>query len=667
MILDELLLADFGVYRGDQSIDLTPTSPDKPIVLFGGLNGGGKTTLLDALQLALYGRNARCSNRGALSYPEYLQKCIHSQADKGEGAAVEVQFRYRTEGREQILRVCRSWHVTKSGAVPERLEVLRVKPDKKKGEEDELDSALTDAWAEYVEAFMPLGISNLFFFDGEKIEGFADVDNASELLRTAIGALLGLDLVEQLSTDLGVLERRKRTESKTEGEQHKIEIATMEVKGLAERVADLCAQKGAAQNALDMARKALGRLERRFQKEGGEVYEQRSVLEAQRNAIVEQLRDARAQLRDLAADVTPLLVVEEAVVAIQGQDAREQEAERASDLVAVLTERDVELVKSLEGLKISHDARSSIDDFLARDRQERARAAEHDCYLGMSADARGVLSSLTPALAAARQQVSEIVGRIRRIRKELDRIEQRLESVPSQEAIAALQNEREQARVRMEAAKARLAGIDLELGQARRMKEKRDTQLNRLIEAKTHDDLVGEDAQRMIKHAKRVRATLQVFRERLVERHVQRIEQLILDSFRQLLRKQSLVSKLTIDPRTFVVEMSDRNGAVLAPDRLSAGERQLLATSMLWGLARASGRSLPAVIDTPMGRLDSNHRTHLIQRYFPYASHQVLLLSTDEEIDEGYFAKLKPHVGRSYRLDFDDQAGATEIKPGYFW
>ncbi|MEM9492336.1 MAG: DNA sulfur modification protein DndD, partial [Myxococcota bacterium] len=154
---------------------------------------------------------------------------------------------------------------------------------------------------------------------------------------------------------------------------------------------------------------------------------------------------------------------------------------------------------------------------------------------------------------------------------------------------------------------------------------------------------------------------------RLVARNVKRIEKLILDSFRQLLRKKTLVSSMTIDPKSFSVELRDRNGDKLSPERLSAGERQLLAVSMLWGLARASGRPLPAVIDTPLGRLDSTHRSLLVERYFPYASHQVLLLSTDEEIDEHYFGRLRPHVGRSYLLDFDDRAGATSVREGYFW
>lgn len=90
---------------------------------------------------------------------------------------------------------------------------------------------------------------------------------------------------------------------------------------------------------------------------------------------------------------------------------------------------------------------------------------------------------------------------------------------------------------------------------------------------------------------------------------------------------------------------------------------------MLWGLARAAGQPLPIVIDTPLGRLDGSHREHLLKRYFPHASHQVILLSTDTEIDEQAYDRIAAYVGHSYRLEFDTRelGNATTVEPGYFW
>ena len=104
----------------------------------------------------------------------------------------------------------------------------------------------------------------------------------------------------------------------------------------------------------------------------------------------------------------------------------------------------------------------------------------------------------------------------------------------------------------------------------------------------------------------------------------------------------------------------------LSPRGFRPGNVNYWASPCFGGLAKASGRPLPTAIDAPLGRLDAAHRSYLVERYFPFASHQVLLLSTDEEITGDYLEKLKPWIGRSYQLEFDDDTGSTKILDGYF-
>src|SRR6185295_17979712 len=131
----------------------------------------GKTTFLDALQLALYGKMARCSNRpSGLAYDEFLRRSIHWAASSSDKAAVEVQFRHTADGKEHTYRINRSWA---SGGRGAREEVY-VECD------GSFDSVLTGSWGEYFESLIPLRISNLFFFDGEKIEGLADLEHSAE-------------------------------------------------------------------------------------------------------------------------------------------------------------------------------------------------------------------------------------------------------------------------------------------------------------------------------------------------------------------------------------------------------------------------------------------------------------------------------------------------------
>ena len=112
--------------------------------------------------------------------------------------------------------------------------------------------------------------------------------------------------------------------------------------------------------------------------------------------------------------------------------------------------------------------------------------------------------------------------------------------------------------------------------------------------------------------------------------------------------------------------MYDKNEDVILRDDLSEGEKQMFATSVLWALARTSGRSLPFIIDTPLARLDMDHRDNLVDEFFPVASHQTIILSTDSEISKPYYEKLKPYITRSYSMDYDNEKLCSKVSNKYF-
>lgn len=655
MILDELLLHDFGVYGGRQSIALTPTKPGRPIILFGGLNGGGKTTLLDALQLCLYGTNARCSSRNDLAYEEFLRRSIHRGARVPE-AAIEVAFRHTTNGEEQQFRLHRSWTASNT-ACRERFQVLR---------NGELDKLATEHWVEQVEDFIPARIAHLFLFDGEKVESYADLDSAPALIATAIQNLLGLDIVERLTFDLGVLERRKRAEVKTpvdrveiDGLRDKIDILELQRRGFVQ-------ERASAGNVLDRRKHELAQIEDRYRREGGTLFEKRGELEAEVAASEHQLSTLRKELRDLAGGCAALLLVPDLLQSVVARDAAEETARRNRVTISAIADEHRMLMSSPALKRLTSRDRKELRELLSARLQARAIDAAQPSYLDLGPDARVVLVSLTASeLPASATDLKETVAKEHRATVILDHARTALASSPSYDAIAAILAAREHAQrevARFQAEQdhreTEIDRLDRELGQLR----ERET---RLIEAETREQFEREDVQRLLLHSVKVRTTLGQFREAVVERHVARIQKLVLESFRQLTRKRSLISDLQIDPRSFALALWGSDGLPMTPERLSAGERQLLAIAILWGLAKASGRPLPTVIDTPLGRLDSQHRTHLVKRYFPQASHQVLLLSTDEEIIGRHYEDLLPSIDRTYRLRFDEVEGRTMVEAGY--
>ena len=202
MIFTELVIENFGAYAGQHRINLRPGNEEtvKPIVLLGGMNGGGKTTLMDAIRLALYGQRARCSTRGSLGYSDFLSQSVNSQANSADVARIELSFEDAFEGHWQQFKIIRAWNRDiKDGK--DSLSIER---------EERFDHKLEEGWNEYIENILPLGISNLFLFDGEQVKELAELDTPPPAVVEAINNLLGLELAEKLSVDLEVLVNRKR-------------------------------------------------------------------------------------------------------------------------------------------------------------------------------------------------------------------------------------------------------------------------------------------------------------------------------------------------------------------------------------------------------------------------------------------------------------------------
>ncbi|HRI66097.1 MAG TPA: DNA sulfur modification protein DndD [Polyangium sp.] len=651
MILEEIVLQDFGLYAGKQVFDLRPASPNRPIVLIGGTNGGGKTTLLDALQLALYGKLASCSNRGDLAYDEFLARSVHRTGAKH--AAIELTFSHTEAGTKH------SYHVRRAWSLQERSERLEVHHG------GGFDPVLTDEWSDHIEGLLPLRLSRFFFFDGEKIESLADLEKSADVLSTAVHSLLGLDLVDQVTADLQVLERRKRAEQKSEEEKEELARIETNLAALKERQQDLVQKRATAQNTLDRAAKRARTAESRYEQIGGAAFEKRKEIEGKKHSKEERLAVLDDELREVAAQAAPLMLVVDLLEMAVADAEAERASTQAQGVGELLEGRDKKALDAARKAGAPDHVVKALREYFNEDRERRKRAARGERYLDLSTEGYAALGSVMTLLGdETKERIRHLITQAERLEEEIEGLNRKLDRAPKEEdAIAKAAEERAEAKQAFEQAERAIRDIDEEADRVGRdlitLTRKKETALETSVEE--------ERAARMVQRSEQMRRAFGRFRTKVVQHHGHRLEELILDSFQQILRKKSLIAGLRIDPDTFGLALVGQGGQTLLPERLSAGERQLLAISTIWGLARASGRPLPVVIDTPLGRLDSVHRQLLVERYFPNASHQVILLSTDEEIDEALHRQLEPYISRTYRLDYDDRAGTTKIAPGYFW
>ncbi|EED31298.1 DNA sulfur modification protein DndD [gamma proteobacterium NOR5-3] len=652
MLFTELVIHNFGIYRGRHTVDLRPKSLGQPIILFGGLNGGGKTTFLDAMKLVLYGKFAECSNRGSQSYDQYLANTINRHCPPNEGAAIELEFTIYRASEETTIRVKRFWQKMKT--VSEKVEVL---------ENDAHNPFLSEHWLDHVDEFIPQEIANLFFFDGEKIEALADKKRSGSIVKTGIDSLLGLNQVSKLESDLDVLDRRRTTTTADvklkrdiEECQSKLAHLTTERQDTTNRIGTLGSEIEQLENRLRDQRKKLRDL-------GGHLLENRERNEQDLEKVEASLAESRLSMRELASGVAPILLIEKIVSRAKDQSEREAQSKRSKEFLKQAQDRDKALLDFLDQTN-ANAVSESIRDWLANDIELRSPSNEEPSYLDTES---AIFEKLEGDVTGfVRKRAKELVEATSRLEAEKEHLQQQLAAMPNEKKAHSVIIEIKNLEAQLTQNTAKLA-VQKEGHQTAKKQiekiEEREFKLNTaLIEAKYADQKI----ELMNKRSKLVKQTLRSYKSKILSAHISKLETLIFDSFTSLVRKHALISCVKIDPDTFEITVFDSDNVALPTDRLSAGERQLFAIAILWGLAKASGRPLPSIVDTPLGRLDSQHRTHLVENYFPYASHQVILLSTDEEIDQRYRDKLSKFIGKEYHISYSQEAKTSTITPGYF-
>lgn len=659
MILKRLTLQDFGVYAGEQVIDLAPPTSGSPVTVIGGQNGEGKTTLLEAILHVLYGPHAGSIIGRGGRYDQYLKSSIAYSADPSRGAAVKLEFSTVREGREVLLGVRRSWQA-QGGQTREQ---LTVEVDGR------FDRPLTDGWSDFVETIIPRGVAPLFFFDGEQIESLADLEGAAGTIKAAIGSLLGLDLVEQLRADLLVLQRRHASKKAPGDAQENLETAETAAEESDRQVQSLRDQYARARSALDQATAELRRANDLFEQQGGELFEKRTEIEAEYESAQSELRDVRAQLRESAAGIAPLLLVEQQLSELVAAAREEAESEVGRQLAVALERRDEEFTSWLQSAEVAEDdTLKSVSRWLADNRAQFSSTDQPDRIVGLDQVTLRRLEHLVESgVDIERGSITRLRTRLGDVVVRCEQAERHLVQIPSDDAIEGLVENRERAKREEAERQEALSLVESELQFAVRERDRRYDERDKTLRKVAELGLAEGDSKRILEHADKARETLTRLYQQSVERHIRRIETMVEASLDELLRKESLIDRIEIDPTSFELKLFGRAGRNIQPSDLSAGERQLTALSLLWGLARASGRPLPLIIDTPLGRLDSTHRQLMLERYLPKASHQTIVLSTDTEVDEAALQMLGSAVGRTYRLTHSDSDQKTVVDDGYFF
>lgn len=653
MILGTLTLTNFSAFGGTQSIDLMPKDSQHPIILIGGLNGAGKTSLLTAVRLALFGKRLVQVDKSISNYTQLLRELAYENAV--EETAVSLSFDTYTLGEKDQYVVRRSWTVTSSGKVVEDFRVVK---------NGKVDSVLASTWEDFIDSLIPVNIAGLFFFDGETVADQANEEGAQQLLRTGVQSLLGIDLLSRLREDLADLIHKKAKNHNESEDFSKLNALEEDLQNLKKEQAELEKQEKKLVAQLDALRTQLEAAEGKLRENGADLFLQRTELEAELAEAKAKKHELNAGLIHLAEGVLPFSLVPDLLNAVRKQDSNEQEAFQAATVLDVLEKRDQAALQALD--HASPEVRDLLQNFFVQDRQARRDKAKADAYLHLSDEARESLANIDALIAAEHEEAARLSALLQSTEDVVDSLERKLGMVPPQEVVADAINARDTLRNKIGAVETKKSALSAKWTQLAATIDYRSAERERVLKAISGSQADASIDDRIIRYSQLARERVEAFSQRVLLQSISHLEELVLRSITLLFRKEGFIGRASIDATDFTLRLYDCSGRFLPLGRLSAGERQLVIIAILWGLGQASGRPLPIIVDTPLGRLDSIHRVNLLERYFPDVSHQVVLLSTDTEITNDTKERITPFVSSSYKLAHDTKRRLTTISSGYF-
>ena len=645
MIITKLTLHNFGVYAGNNVFEFNSS---KPIVLIGGMNGRGKTTFLEAVLLALYGANSFAYSESKYhSYGQYLKAHVNT-ADATLETYIELEFKLERESDEKYL-VRRSW----AGSGQRTREKIHVKKD---GEDSEF---LTENWAMFIENILPSGLSNFFFFDGEKIAELA-VESTSAHMKESIKALLGISVLDTLENDLSRIVNRTSKKS-----ENQVALKEMDILKEKKNQTDVALQLMDDQIEeckahLEQTRKRLEKARIEYTSRGGDIVAQRQELFNQRTTLAAQLQLDSENLAALAAGELPLLLVKKLMKNIR----RQSEKEHDSKVLGYAVEKIQTLFESYtQGIDRNTD---SVQQFVSYVEDKAAEESTEIIYDLSDQSLYQLKKLLESGLEKNKGRMLHLMADYNKKQAEVDKIDNYLSVDIDEKALAKLYKEIKTLEQQIIDDEVKLEGYERTRVTLNGEAIRATSEYHRYVESMLSNLELHDDSDRVLKYSHYAISILKEYKLRLQKQKIGVLADTMTACYKKLANKKNLINRIEMDADTLDLIYLNEENREVPKDTLSAGEKQLMVISLLWSLAICSKKKLPVIIDTPLSRMDSNHRVSLITTYFPKASDQTIILSTDSEIDEHYYNIMKDNVGDEFTLIYNDERRCSVIKKGYF-
>ena len=641
MIFKSLTLENFRVFEGIHHIDLSVIDGES-IILFGGLNGAGKTSILTAIRLALFGKSSLDGVKTKKAYEDELRGFVHKSNDKQcEHSSIKLLLSYSELGTDYEYQITRSWGTNRDG-LNEKITI------QKDGENlSELDNTQAQS---FLNELIPLGIADLFFFDGEKIKNMAD-DEDGHVLVEALKKLVGIDLIDRAIHDSGVILRRNKKLNISKSQRQKIDDQELRLKLIEKEVDDKSLEYESNYLTLKTELEAkLQKAQQRLDESGGTWAKGRNSLIKEQNILESQSRELSQNINelmrgDVVFSLAPTFMeklnkqLSVDLSILQSQEFNQQLDSKVKDIKGASSKEAAKLIAQLK-YDISKEPKNNISSY---------QFHEFESSINNSKKSKDLLKKLFHKYEA--------------LEIEIDNLGLNISRAPDESQLEGLFKNVN--KIELEIEKLNLLGASIKLEIESLLNE--GIRITHELE-RSYKELQGNITTENISNAaNKVIDAMTSLSDGLIQAKVTQLESEFNKVFKRLTRKDDMAYQAKIDRMNFMIDLVDMNGLKVNKKLISSGEKQIYALAMLEALGKTSGKDLPFIIDTPLGRLDSNHRSKLVNNFFPVIGKQVMILSTDTEVDEQFYKDLNPFVKTAYEIKYKDGNNSSTVTEGYFW
>lgn len=685
MWISKLELICFKSYQ-QQTFSFPEPSDEKNVVLIGGLNGYGKTSILEALYLCLYGKDAivHLARAGLKSddkkgYPTFLERAFNGEA-KRDGLDTMIVRVVINRSKTKAVDISRKWFFRTNGTWTGEEEAIVRNVVRDIPEMPRIDGKSGFHLSDLLdEIFVPAHVAPFFFFDGEEVKKLAD-QSRIEQVKQGLEGLLGVVLLRSLSDRLKSYEAMKRSDVVSVNEdnlsklldsllfnQDQLKLLKDDAERSEEEKSSLRAEQ---QSLIERITAAGGG--------GGDIATVKELVE-EREQIRTKLRDSQKKLEEILSGRLPFHLVPKALMErFRNQliaeakyddwesEKRTLEPKRALFENAFLSETKPNIQPPLTDEQISAIKERIESAWTSLFYPPPDDCAKETVHAYLHEPLRQKALEFLSTINLGQREIQDLLNSQHDLQQradELGRKISRLEGIDHDGTLSSLKKQLEDIQKKSDyladhirADDRKIAALDTQVSAQRAEYER---------EQKKLDD--SSPVRSFIQKSERVRKVIDEVIPALFPLKVGELAKAMTAVYKQLAHKAQVAKIEISDDGT--TKILGKTGNEISFDR-SAGENQIFATALIAGLAKVSGVKAPMVVDTPLGRLDSKHRANILDFWTADKNRQVILLSQDEEIDFHFYKQIADSVCKTYlleHLDVGDGIGRTSAKEDQYF